>query len=383
MASCIVSDAPFRHNSGSLLSVGEVADRYGVHPNTVRNHEDSGSLPCLRINGGHRRFSEDDVLSWLGLAGERGNGEDGTTSPAHVPLALVARVSSDKQARKSGANATASSLDHQVDRVEAFATERYGLDAVRNARRYYGTGSGLNFDRPEFCRLVSDILSGVLRGGVIIAYDKTRIARFAVRLVEQLCDIGGCKIVYIMDEKKGDGNEGEPEGLMESLTEDLLSIMTHFTATYSGMKAAKVTTIPVAPEDLQRIWELHCEGYGHKTITEILAGEGRVDPKNAKPYTRWVVEKAIKQNSEVLEQTVGRVPTRFESFATTHIVKDELATLEYFDIEAAYRRWEEEQGRIPVTNPVIKKGMLELGVAQRICKKGGRHRKLYVGVRLV
>lgn len=375
MSSSIVSDCVVRFNSGSMLSVGDVAERFGVHPNTIRSHADRNKLRCFRINGGHRRFAEDDVLAWLGIANE----DEGTdTAPsAETPLALVCRVSTPKQARLSGQNATGSSLDHQIDRVEAFATEKYGLDAVRSAKRFYGTGSGLNFERPELLRLVRDILAGEFRGGFVIAYDQTRLVRFGIKLIEHICALGECQIVYVMK----DGVDEET--MQETLAQDLLGVITHYSNKYSGLKAAKITTIPVDPEDLARIWSLHCEGYGHKVIMEILKEEGRTDPKNNQPYTRWVVERSIKQNADMLEETLGRGPTRFETFASIHIVRDESSTLTYGEVEAAYQRWELEQEKLPVTNPVIKNGMLRIGVEQRITKKGGRSRKLYVGVKLV
>lgn len=49
-----------------LLSTSEVARLLGVAPMTVRNLADNGALPCRRTAGGHRRFSEADVLAFQG-----------------------------------------------------------------------------------------------------------------------------------------------------------------------------------------------------------------------------------------------------------------------------------------------------------------------------
>ncbi|MBM3143986.1 MAG: helix-turn-helix domain-containing protein [Chloroflexi bacterium] len=46
------------------LSLGEVARELGVHPSTVRNWANLGSIPVHRTPGGHRRFRRDEVELW-------------------------------------------------------------------------------------------------------------------------------------------------------------------------------------------------------------------------------------------------------------------------------------------------------------------------------
>ena len=380
MATSIVTSGSLPRNR-SFLSVGQVAQRFDVHPNTVRKHADSGTLRTYRINGGHRRFSEDDVLTWLGLSVERTD-ETGTHPSANtVPLALVARVSSDKQARVSGENANGSSLDHQIERVETFAREKWGAEPVKRAGKYYETGSGLNFERPRLIALVNDVLAGKYKGGFLVAHDITRIARFGRPLFELICEIGGCEIVYVM--KEGEGEEGD--GFVEGITEDIISIMTHYTAKYSGLKSAKVCTIPVEPDDLSRMWELFCDGYGIPTITKMLAEEGRKDPKNGKPYGKHVIDKAIKQSEEVLTATVGRSPNRFEQFAETHVevTGNETDHLEFLPVLQAYLDWEDQH---PVSKRVVQDTMIgiqrDTGFTQTKVKVGDVLRKVYRGLRL-
>lgn len=47
------------------LTTGQVADLFGVHPNTVRGWADDGLLPCTRTLGrghpGERRFDPTDI----------------------------------------------------------------------------------------------------------------------------------------------------------------------------------------------------------------------------------------------------------------------------------------------------------------------------------
>jgi excisionase family DNA binding protein len=39
-----------------LLTLGEAAERLGVHANTMRKWADQGIVPAVRRPGGHRRF---------------------------------------------------------------------------------------------------------------------------------------------------------------------------------------------------------------------------------------------------------------------------------------------------------------------------------------
>jgi excisionase family DNA binding protein len=53
-----------------LLRVPEVAQRFSVHPNTVRNWLRSGELRSLRTPGGHYRINPEDVADLLAQAQE-------------------------------------------------------------------------------------------------------------------------------------------------------------------------------------------------------------------------------------------------------------------------------------------------------------------------
>lgn len=50
---------------GKLLFGTEVAEMFGVHPNTVMRWADEGILTDIRTPGGHRRYRESEVLGLL------------------------------------------------------------------------------------------------------------------------------------------------------------------------------------------------------------------------------------------------------------------------------------------------------------------------------
>ena len=43
------------------LSIGEAAERLGIHPSTLRRWADDGDIPFMITPGGHRRFSAEEI----------------------------------------------------------------------------------------------------------------------------------------------------------------------------------------------------------------------------------------------------------------------------------------------------------------------------------
>lgn len=60
---------------GEWLNLSEVAEILGVHPSTVRNWSDQGTLPVHRTQGGHRRFRRGEVELWMQSQREEGDNE--------------------------------------------------------------------------------------------------------------------------------------------------------------------------------------------------------------------------------------------------------------------------------------------------------------------
>ena len=51
--------------SSNWLGLSEAADLLGVHPGTLRRWSNDGEIRCTRTPGGHRRFLEADIQSFL------------------------------------------------------------------------------------------------------------------------------------------------------------------------------------------------------------------------------------------------------------------------------------------------------------------------------
>lgn len=315
----------------NVLSVGEVAEELGVCVATVRNMVERG-MPCHTLPSGHRRFSRREVRQWIG-----GNEEQTVET---VPLALTGRVSSAGQNRAVG-KSDKSSLDHQIDRVETYATERFGEETVANASRYYRVASGLNFNCPILTRLVNDILSGKFRGGYIVCQDNLRILRFGMDLLELICQHGGCTLLYVM--------EPEREDAQTDLTNSILGIITHFTAKASGLKSKECTQILVSEDTLVTMHKLQQSGYSLRMIEQHCDTHNIKGTKGQK-LTAGKIQRLLVNSSEILEKLMYDeqiTKTSFEEFVeeciqTTYVHKHYIKRK---DILKKYEEWCNQTGK--------------------------------------
>lgn len=55
------SQQPSGPGDGRLLTIGQAAELLGVHPLTIRNWSEKGTIRCLRTPGGHRRYRLRDL----------------------------------------------------------------------------------------------------------------------------------------------------------------------------------------------------------------------------------------------------------------------------------------------------------------------------------
>ncbi|MFH1267089.1 MAG: recombinase family protein [Planctomycetota bacterium] len=272
---------------------------------------------------GHRRFHIKEIEAWLGVTH---NSESLGTNK----LIAMIRVSSRGQATPVG-NSDKSSLDHQRERIVSHCITRYNrppdllLESI---------GSGLNFDRPELLELVRMLVSGDAKGGVIVATDFTRICRFGIQLVEYLAKIGECRVEF-MDDR-------ESKSFNETLTDDVLAILTHYTAKASGEKTRKALKVVMDEDSLQEAYRLQREGYSYRHIEKVFNKQRRGDGKGRR-FTRGVIRVNILENLPMLESLLGketRATTSFDQFCREHVRKGSAKLrLSRKTIIQRYRAW--------------------------------------------
>jgi len=177
----------------------------GITPQTLRVWEKEGKIKPVRTKGRHRRY-DDEMLREIVYKSK---------PQVQKKTVLYARVSSTGQIED---------LKRQISQLETFALSRGYCYEI-----YQDIGSGLNFNRKEFNKLVMEILSGkVLR--VVVNY-KDRLMRFGFELFEKICQNNLTSIVII--------NQTEAVSFTEELTKDLIAIITTFSAKLYGARSDK------------------------------------------------------------------------------------------------------------------------------------------------
>jgi len=179
----------------SYVSPGEACRHYQVCSETLRDWADKGRIEYFKTTGGHHRYKIPD----------RGEGD---TRARYV----YARVSSRKQE---------GDLQRQIE----FLRKRYS-----NYEVISDIGSGLNFKRQGFRKILEQLFEGNISEVVVSSSD--RFSRFGTNdFFVWLFEHFGSKLTILQNRKHADSNE--------ELAGDLLEIITVFTARYHGRRKYK------------------------------------------------------------------------------------------------------------------------------------------------
>ncbi len=162
-------------------------------------------MRCIRTPSGQRRFPRSEVLRLLG-----------ESMPSGRRAVIYARVSSAKQAGLGN-------LERQKQRLEEYCRSRgYEIVAV-----FAEQGSGLNEKRKGLARLFRMVREGKM--DLVVIEFKDRLARFGYTYIERFFNAFGARIEVV--------NGEEPKSLQEELVQDMLSILTVFSAKLYGSRS--------------------------------------------------------------------------------------------------------------------------------------------------
>lgn len=186
-----------------LISISEAAKRLGVSPTTLRRWEESGKLLPDRTQGNQRRYRLSQI------------------EPATHLL---------KQDRKTLAYARVSSHDQKADLDrQKQVLELYCAQQGWTFELISDLGSGMNYYKKGLKRLLNEIIAGKV--GRLVITHKDRLLRFGAKLVFALCEAKQVEVVIV--------NQGEDTTFEEDLANDVLEIITVFSARLYGSHSHK------------------------------------------------------------------------------------------------------------------------------------------------
>jgi len=170
----------------------QLADKLQVSKETLRLWAEEGKIKTIKTDGGHRRYIYNDK-------------EDNKETKIKF---IYARVSSKKQQND---------LKRQVEYLQKLYPEYRVITDI---------GSGLNFKRKGLIKILEAVLTGTV-AEIVVAY-KDRLCRFGFELIENLCKYFSTTLTIV--------NNKNSESEKDELAEDLLSVITVFTARFHGRR---------------------------------------------------------------------------------------------------------------------------------------------------
>lgn len=188
-----------------FLNIQKASAYLGVTPQTLRRWEKAKKItPPHRTKGGQRRY---DITSLQPFIQE--------TKKEDLSTIVYARVSSHDQKED---------LERQIQMLEMFCSAKGWTYSILE-----DLGSGMNYQKRGLKQLLELIMNGRLCRLVIT--HKDRLLRFGAELIFSLCTIKGIEVVVI--------NHGEETTFEEELANDVLEIITVFSAKLYGSRSHK------------------------------------------------------------------------------------------------------------------------------------------------
>lgn len=188
-----------------LISINEASKQLGVSISTLRRWDKSGLLVAQKTPNGHRRYD----LSKINPNLLHGIGDKDRKTVAY------ARVSSHDQK---------DDLERQIQVLELYCAKQGWQFEIIN-----DLGSGMNYHKKGLKRLLDDILNDKI--GRLVLTHKDRLLRFGAELIFALCEARNVEVVII--------NQGENLSFEEELAQDVLEIITVFSARLYGSRSKK------------------------------------------------------------------------------------------------------------------------------------------------
>ena len=186
-----------------IYSPKQFGSLIGRSVNTLQRWDREGVLPAKRSPTNRRYYTHEDYLRVIG-------------QPAAARrLVTYARVSSAGQK---------GDLKNQREALEAFCLAQ----GKAIAERLEDVGSGLNYKRKNFLRLMEMVERGEI-SEIVVAH-KDRLVRFGFEWFEKFCRDHGTQIVVM---------NAESLSPQEEMTKDLLSIIHCFSSRLYGLRKYK------------------------------------------------------------------------------------------------------------------------------------------------
>lgn len=257
-------------NAMTYVNTRTAIERLGVSDVTLRRWDKLEAIPTIRTPGGQRLYDIETFKQTQALRSEKSRIHARSLANDKRKASRIdigyARVSFAKQKEDLG-------------RQEQFIRDsRPGISILSD------TGSGLNFKRKSFKKLLRCIMQGQV-DRVLVAY-KDRLCRFAFEIIQLVCDENNTELVVLNQSKNG-----SPE---TELMEDLMAVVHVFSSRLYGKRSTgkrkRNTTgspqyreTPTGSSSTKDCTDLTMVGSFESSLTGVPDSEdGQTDSKDAR-----------------------------------------------------------------------------------------------------
>lgn len=197
-------------NSKKMLTTKQASEIAGVNKDTIRRWEDKGLIKSYRTDGGHRRYDTESLYNYI---------LQPKVEVSEKYALIYARVST--RSREND-------LDRQVKLLEMFCSSNGWKYKVLK-----DIGSGLNYSKKGLLELIKLIETNQINR-LVINY-KDRLLRFGSEIIFEMCKWHNVEVVIV--------SQDESKSCEEELVDDVLSIITVFSAKLYGSRSHKNKSI--------------------------------------------------------------------------------------------------------------------------------------------
>lgn len=185
-----------------FIKIGEAAKILGVSIQSLRRWEEAGYLmPSRKTKGNTRYYNLDQLLAKEKIESDL--------------TAAYARVSSHDQKED---------LKRQAEVLSAYCTKQgWNFQVIQDL------GSGMNYQKKGLKALIQLILERKISR--LVLTHKDRLLRFGAELIFALCEAKQIEVILI--------NKGDEVSFEEELAQDVLEIITVFSARLYGSRSKK------------------------------------------------------------------------------------------------------------------------------------------------
>jgi len=324
-------------NPRGLLRIQQAAKLYGLSQAHLRQAHKSGKLEAVVLPSGHRRFSGEQLLKYLGVSREESSGGgEGLT------VGICTRVSTSGQAKGRSEDSPDSDLSRQKEKLEDYAKLHFkGAKVVHYSR----TTSGLNYDSPVLHRLVRDLVNK--RINVILCTFRDRLLRFGVPLLECVAKEVGAQIIF---------TEAEPERSdSDEMMADISSLIFIAQCSMHGKRSAGRNKVEPSPEILSYILHLHFQQKlsTYAIVTRLKQENKHLDSKG-RILSRRIIRRCIAQNKPLATAIDGERCGNPSDVSPAFILSEFAAAclrqtggkrkVLFSKVKAAFRQWCKTKG---------------------------------------